>query len=69
MTQKTTFTFTDDEIKILEELRNSMGARSMNEVVRRSIAQSSALRKQADEDGNVTIENPDGHKVILPMRW
>ena len=67
-TTSTSIRFTEDEEKLLQELKDSMKARTTSEVVRRSVAQSSFLQKYADDDGFVTIRQEDGTFLKLPVK-
>ena len=62
-------TLSEKDLALLEGLKEHYGATSLNDAIRRSVAQASVLQRYADKDsGELTIEAPDGTRVIVPSR-
>lgn len=55
---------TQADIEALEELKEYFDAGTLNDTIRRSIAQSSLLKRYADEDQVVTVMK-DGREIHL----
>jgi len=64
---RTTITLTDAEVDALQNLRKHFDTQSVSETIRRSIAQSSLLKRYSDEEGDLLIER-DGKKFVIPSR-
>ena len=61
-----TVNLSDEDMELLNILKEHYRAASINETVRRSISQASLLRKFADDDGQVTVMRKDGTPVLVP---
>ena len=57
-----TINLSEKDMKKLEELVEHFDALSVNDAIRRSISQTSAVSKFADKDGTITIEATNGKK-------
>lgn len=64
---RTTITLTDAEVDALKNLRGHFDTQSVSETIRRSIAQSSLLKRYSDEEGDLLVER-DGKKFVIPSR-
>lgn len=64
----TNLSLTVEDLAILDEIKKNLRATSNTEAVRRALAQSFKLMKEADEDGNVTITTADGSTYKMPAR-
>jgi len=62
---KTTINLTEGDTKMLADLKKHFDATSTTEVIRRSIAQSSALCKMVDENGFLVISEEDGKQIKI----
>ena len=66
MMARRTVNLSDEDMELLNILKEHYRAASINETVRRSISQASLLRKFADDDGQVTVMRKDGTPVLVP---
>ena len=57
---KKTVNLTEKDLERLERLKEHFDAMSTNEVIRRSIAQSSALSTLVDSDGLLNVDTDNG---------
>lgn len=64
---RTTVSLTKSEIDLLEKLKEHFDANSLSDTVRRSISQSSLLKRYSDEQGDLIVEK-DGKKYVIPSR-
>jgi len=64
---RTTITLTDAEVHALRNLREHFDTQSVSETIRRSIAQSSLLKRYSDEEGDLVVER-EGKKFVIPSR-
>jgi len=64
---RTTISLTEAEIKALEQLKSHFDTPSVSETIRRSISQSSLLKRYSNEDGDLLVER-DGKRYIIPSR-
>ena len=69
MATKTSITLSDEDIELLEELREFFKAKSFSEVIKKSIVQTTNISRLADEDGNVRVKTKDGETYVVPRRW
>lgn len=60
---KTSINLTEGDAHRLDELKAHFDSTSTTDVIRRSIAQSSALCKLVDRDGFLNLSDEDGKKV------
>lgn len=67
MSTRTTVSLTDDDIAELKRLRKFYGTKSVSETIRRSIAQSSLLKRYSDESGDLIVER-NGKSYVIPSR-
>lgn len=62
-----TIKLTEADVMALEELREYFDAASLNDTIRRSIAQSSLMKRYADEEQTVTVIK-DGEQIKLTAK-
>ena len=67
MATRTSVTLNREDIAELRRLREFYGVNSVSETVRRSLAQSSMLKRYVDDEGNLTVER-DGKSYVIPSR-
>lgn len=64
---RATISLSPVEIKALEQLKNHFDTTSVSETIRRSISQSSLLKRYSNEDGDLLVER-DGKRYLIPSR-
>lgn len=62
-----TVNLTETDLELLEQLKEHFDASSLNDAIRRSIAQSSLLKRYSDENGELVVLK-DKDKFIVPAR-
>lgn len=62
-----TVNLTESDLELLEQLKEHFDASSLNDAIRRSIAQSSLLKRYSDENGDLVVLR-DKDKFIVPAR-
>ncbi|UWR10959.1 hypothetical protein [Sulfitobacter mediterraneus] len=67
--KKANISLSDEDIKLLEQLKQFFGSKSYSEVLKRSLVQTSHLSKFVDENGNIKVKTPDGETLLVPKRW
>lgn len=64
---RTTISLTNTEVEALEKLKVHFDTPSVSETIRRSISQSSVLKRYSDEEGDLVVER-DGRRYVIPSR-
>lgn len=64
---RTTISLTESEIRALDQLKEHFDTPSISETIRRSISQSSLLKRYSDEEGDLVVER-DGKHYVIPSR-
>ncbi|MEP3048004.1 MAG: hypothetical protein ABJL55_19700 [Roseibium sp.] len=67
MTRRTSVTLSKADLDVLEKLKEHYGTGSVSETIRRSISQSSLLKRYSDEDGDLVVER-NGKRYVIPSR-
>lgn len=62
-----TVNLTEADLKMLEELKEYFDASSLNDAIRRSVAQSSLLKRYSDENGDLVVLK-DRDKFVFPSK-
>lgn len=60
-----TLNLSDAKVALLEKLKEHFDATSVSDTIRRSISQSSLLKRYSDEQGDLIVEK-DGKKYVIP---